>query len=58
MSNENQKEELRHKIALLEKQIFSLTGNERIKARTEYDKLLEAYRNQCGLDESIYLIRA
>jgi len=58
MSNENQKEELRHKIALLEKQIFSLTVNERVKARIEYDKLLEAYRNQCGLDEPIYLIRA
>ena len=58
MSNENQKEQIRHRIALLEKQIFSLTGNERVKARTEYDALLDTYRKECGLEESIYLIRA
>jgi len=58
MSNENQNKELRHRITLLEKKIFSLTGNERAKARTEYEKLLEEYRRNCGLEESIYLVRA
>ena len=58
MSNENQKEQIRHRIALLEKQIFSLTGNDRIQARIEYDALLVEYRKECGLEEPIYLIRA
>jgi hypothetical protein len=58
MSNENQNKELRHRITLLEKQIFSLTGNDRAKARIEYEKLLEEYKRNCGLDESIYLMRA
>ncbi|MCW4021983.1 MAG: hypothetical protein ACOWW1_00195 [archaeon] len=58
MSHENQKDELRHRLALFEKQIFSLTGKERVKARIEYDELLKAYRKECGLEESIYLIRA
>jgi len=58
MSNENQNKELRHRITLLEKQIFSLTGNERAKARIEYEKLLEEYRKKSGLEESIYLMRA
>jgi hypothetical protein len=58
LSHENQKDELRHRLALLEKQIFSLTGNERVKARIEYAELLKTYRKECGLEESIYLIRA
>ncbi|MDG6222966.1 MAG: hypothetical protein IAX21_01055 [Candidatus Bathyarchaeota archaeon] len=58
MSNENQKENLRHRIALLEKKIFSLTGNERTKARIEYEMLLKTYGKECGLEESIYLMRA
>ena len=58
VSNENHKEELNRRIACLEKQIFSLTGNDRVKARIEYDALLDAYRKECGLEESIYLVRA
>ena len=58
MSCENQKEKLRHRLALLEKQIFSLTGNERVKARIEYDTLMKVYREECGFEESIYLMRA
>jgi len=57
MSNENQKEEIMHRIALLEKQIFIMNGNDRVKARLEYDALLDTYRKECGLEESIYLIR-
>ncbi len=58
MSNENQKEQIRHRIALLEQQIFNLTGKERINARIEYHALLNEYGKECGLEESIYLIRA
>jgi hypothetical protein len=58
LSCENQKDELTHRLALLEKQIFSLTGKERAKARIEYDELLKAYKKECGLEEPIYLIRA
>ena len=57
MPSENQKE-LQKKIEVLEKQIFTLTGNERSKARIEYDELLKAYNKECGLKESIYLMRA
>ena len=58
MSNENQKEEIRHRIALLEKEIFSLTGKEREKARIEYEKILKTFKEECGLEESVYLMRA
>jgi hypothetical protein len=42
----------------MEKQILTLTGTERTKARTEYHELLKTYSKECGLDEPIYLIRA
>jgi len=43
---------------LMEKEIFHLTGNERVQARNEYHKLLKACSKECGLDEPIYLTRA
>lgn len=58
MSNQHQKQDLKHRIALMEKQILTLTGTERTKARTEYHELLKAYSKECGLEEPIYLIRA
>jgi hypothetical protein len=42
----------------MEKEIFHLTGSERVKARDEYHKLLMSYSKECGLDEPIYLKRA
>ena len=58
MSTEKQKRDLKSRIALMEKEIFHLTGNERAKARNEYHKLLKSYSKECGLDEPIYLKRA
>jgi len=58
MSNEQQKKNLRHRIAAMEKEIFKLSGNDRAKARTEYYKLLQCYSKECGLEEPIYIIRA
>ena len=58
MSDEKQKRDLKHRLALIEKEIFNLSGNERSKARTEYHKLLQSYRKECGLEEPIYLARA
>jgi hypothetical protein len=46
------------RIALMEKEILHLTGNERDKARDEYHKLLKSYSKECGLEEPIYLTRA
>jgi hypothetical protein len=42
----------------MEKEIINLTGNERAKVRTEYQKLLKSYSKECGLEEPIYLTRA
>jgi hypothetical protein len=56
--NEKQKQELKQRLAVLEKEIFDLTGNERDEAILEYHKLLKTYSKECGLDEPIYLIRA
>ena len=58
MSTEKQKRDLKSRIALMEKEIFRLTGNERAKARNEYHRLLKSYSKECGLDEPIYLKRA
>jgi hypothetical protein len=58
MSNKNQKQNLKQRVAVMEKEILNLTGNERAKARTEYHKLLQCYSKECGLDEPIYLTRA
>lgn len=58
MLNENQKQEIKQLIELMEKEILNLTGNERTKARREYHKLLKAYSKECGLEEPIYIIRA
>jgi len=58
LSNQKQKYTLKERIALLEKEILSMTGNECIEARLEYYKLLKSYGKECGLEEPIYLIRA
>ncbi len=57
MSNEKQKQNIRQRLAVMEKEIFGLSGNERVRVRTEYHKLLHCYRKECGLDEPIYLTR-
>ena len=58
MSNEKRKQDLKSRIALMEKEILNLRGNERAKARIEYHKLLKSYTKECGLEEPIYLTRA
>jgi hypothetical protein len=58
MSNEKEKQILKHRITSMEKEIFTLTGNERKKVRTEYQNLLKFYRKECGLEEPIYIKRA
>ena len=57
MSAEKQKQNLRMRVALMEKEIFHLKGNARVKARHEYNKLLKSYGKECGLEEPIYLKR-
>ena len=58
MSNEERKQDLKSRIALMEKEILSLRGNERARARIEYHKLLKSYSKECGLEEPIYITRA
>ena len=58
MSNEKQKQNIKQRIAVIEKEFFGLLGNERAKARTEYRNLLRIYSKECGLEEPIYLKRA
>jgi hypothetical protein len=58
LPTENQKLKLKQRIALMEKEIFQLTGNERARARHEYNRLLKDYSKECGLEEPIYLKRA
>jgi len=58
MSNEKQKQNIKQRIAVIEKEIFGLPGNERAEARTEYCNLLRSYGKECGLEEPIYLKRA
>ena len=58
MSNQKQKQNLKQRVAVMEKEILNLTGNERAKARTEYHKLLQSFSKECGLEEPIYLRRA
>jgi hypothetical protein len=50
--------DIKHRITLMEKEIFTLTGDKRAKARTEYQQLLKLYRKEGGLEEPIYLKRA
>ena len=57
MSDKKQNQDLKQRIELMEKEIFTLTGNKRAKAVTEYQKLLRSYGKECGLDEPIYLKR-
>ena len=57
MSAEKQKQSVKTRIALMEKEIFHLDGNKRAKARVEYHRLLKSYSKECGLDEPIYLKR-
>lgn len=58
MSNKSHNTTLKQRIALMEKEILSLTGDDRVQARLEYQKLLLSYRKECGLEEPIYLKRA
>jgi len=58
LSNKKQKYDLKTRIALMEKEIISLKGNDRTKARNEYHKLLKSRSKECGLEEPIYLKRA
>lgn len=58
MSSRKQTRDLKSRIELMEKEILSLKGNERVKARIEYNKLLKSYSKECGLEEPIYLKRA
>ena len=58
MSNKKQKHDLKSRMAFMEKEILSLKGNDRTKARNEYNKLLKTRSKECGLEEPIYLKRA
>ncbi|MCW4034267.1 MAG: hypothetical protein NWF03_02760 [Candidatus Bathyarchaeota archaeon] len=58
MSNNKQKNELKAQLELMEKEILNLTGKEQARARIEYQELLKLYREKCGNEESIYLVRA
>jgi hypothetical protein len=58
LSNEQQKQDLKYRITVMEKEIINMTGIERTKARIEYQKLLKSHSKECGLEEPIYLIRA
>ena len=58
MSNQQQKIDLKHRIFLLEQEILKLNGNERTKAKNEYQKILKNHSKECGLEDSIYLKRA
>jgi hypothetical protein len=58
MSIQKQKNTLKERVALLEKQILKMTGTKGSKARLEYRELLQSYSKECGLEEPIYLTRA
>ena len=58
LSNQLQKQDLKHRISMMEQEILNLTGPERTKAKDKYQKLLKSYSKECGLEESIYLTRA
>ena len=58
MPNRNHKTTIKQRIAILEKEILNTSGDERAKARVEYQKLLQSYRKECGLEDPIYLTRA
>jgi hypothetical protein len=58
LSNKKPKQNLKARIALMEKEIFRLKESERAKARIEYQKLLKSYSKECGLEEPIYITRA
>jgi hypothetical protein len=58
MPNKNHKTTLKQRIAILEKEIPNLSGDQRAKARLEYQSLLQNYRKECGLEDPIYLTRA
>ena len=58
MSNEERKQDLKSRIAIMEKEILNLRGNERARARIKYHKLLKSNSKECGLEEPIYLTRA
>jgi hypothetical protein len=49
---------MKKRIELMEKEILSLAGNERVKVIKEYQNLLRSYSKECGLEEPIYIIRA
>jgi hypothetical protein len=53
-----EKKNLKKRIELMEKEILSLAGDERVKAVIKYQNLLRSYSKECGLEEPIYLIRA
>ena len=52
------KQNIKSQIEMMEKEIFSLSTNERIKARIEYQNLLKSHKKECGLEEPIYIKRA
>ena len=58
MPKQNHKTTLKQRIAMMEKEILNMSGDERTKARVEYQKLLHSYRKECGLEDPIYLTRA
>ncbi|MCJ7722460.1 hypothetical protein MUO98_08680 [Candidatus Bathyarchaeota archaeon] len=58
MSNEKRRQDLKSRIELMEKELLSLKGNDRVKVAIEYHKLLKSSSKECGLEEPIYLIRA
>ena len=58
MSIEKQKRGIRERLAVMEKEIFGLSGNDRVRAKTEYHRLLHCYSKECGLEEPIYFLRA
>jgi hypothetical protein len=55
----NQRDEaMKMEIKIMEKEILYLKGRKRERAKKAYYKLLQECGGSCGLNESIYLMRA
>lgn len=57
MSKWSEDEAIKCQVDLMEKEIVYFQGLKRNKARRAYLRLLLACKNQCGLNEPIYLKR-
>jgi hypothetical protein len=55
--NTQSKEALKAEIELMEKEIVYFTGRKRLRAKQRYLRLLRSCRQNCGLDETVYIDR-